>query len=112
MERKTYLTIALLLTILDAVVVLRYGGAIWTAWSGVVWIRLRLLLLAALSATALADVWAQAGGRTIYRTLNFRPTLLRRWSVLPGESAKCARWPSRSVIRSLSPCSIGRASGQ
>jgi len=59
-ERKTYFTIALLLTILDAVVVLRYGGAIWTAWSGVVWIRLRMLLLAALSATSLANVWAQA----------------------------------------------------
>ena len=59
-ERKTYLTIALLLTILEAVVVLRYGGAIWTAWSGVVWIRLRMLLLAALSATSLANVWAQA----------------------------------------------------
>lgn len=60
MERKTYLTIALLLTILDAVVVLRYGGAIWTTWSGVVWIRLRMPLLAALSATSLANVWAQA----------------------------------------------------
>ena len=60
MERKTYFTIALLLTILDAAVVLRYGGAIWTACSGVVWIRLRTLLLAALSATALANVWAQA----------------------------------------------------
>lgn len=59
-ERKTYLTIALLLTILDAVVVLRYGGAIWTTWSGVVWIRLRMPLLAALSATSLANVWAQA----------------------------------------------------
>jgi hypothetical protein len=59
-ERKTYFTIALLLTILDAVVVVRYGGSIWTAWSGVVWIRLRMLLLAALSATSLANVWAQA----------------------------------------------------
>ena len=34
-------------------------------------------------------------------------TLPRRWSVLLAESAKCARWPSRSVIRSSSPCSIG-----
>ncbi len=59
-DRKTYFTIALLLTILDAVVVVRYGGSIWTAWSGVVWIRLRMLLLAALSATSLANVWAQA----------------------------------------------------
>jgi hypothetical protein len=59
-ERKTYLAIALLLAILDAVVVLRYGGAIWTGWSGVVWIRLRMLLLTALSATSLANVWAQA----------------------------------------------------
>jgi hypothetical protein len=32
-ERKAYLTIALLLTVLDAVMVLRYGGAIWTGWS-------------------------------------------------------------------------------
>jgi hypothetical protein len=59
-ERKTYFTIALLLTILDAVVVLRYGGAIWTAWSGEAWIRLRMLLLAALSAASLVNVWAQA----------------------------------------------------
>ena len=59
-DRKAYLTIALLLTVLDAAVVLRYGGAIWTAWSGVVWIRLRMLLLAALSATSLVNVWAQA----------------------------------------------------
>ena len=75
MERKTYFTIALLLTILDAVVVLRYGGAIWTAWSGVVWIRLRLLLLSALSATAIANVWAQA----IYglgRALDGKPSAL------------------------------------
>ncbi len=59
-ERKAYLTIALLLTILDAVVILHYGGATWRGWSGVVWIRLRMLLLAALSATSLANVWAQA----------------------------------------------------
>jgi hypothetical protein len=37
-ERKTYLAIALLLTIVDAVVVLRYGGAIWIGWPRVVWI--------------------------------------------------------------------------
>ena len=74
-ERKAYLTIALLLTILDAVVVLRYGGAIWTAWSGVVWIHLRMLLPAALSATSLANVWAQA----IYglgRALDGKPSAL------------------------------------
>ena len=59
-ERKAYLTIALLLTILEASWFCDYGGAIWTAWSGVVWIRLRMLLLAALSATSLANVWAQA----------------------------------------------------
>lgn len=60
MDRKTYLTIALLLTLLNAVVVLRYGGAIWTAWSGVVRIHLRMLLLTALCATSLVNVWAQA----------------------------------------------------
>ncbi len=74
-ERKAYLTIALLLTILEAVVVLRYGGAIWTAWSGFVWIRLRMLLLTALSATSLANVWTQA----IYglgRALDGKPSAL------------------------------------
>ncbi len=74
-ERKTYLTIALLLTILDAVVVLRYGGAIWTGWSGVVWIRLRMLLLAALSATALTNVWAQAI-HGLGRALDRKPSAL------------------------------------
>jgi hypothetical protein len=74
-ERKAYLTVALLLTILDAAVVLRYGGAIWTGWSGVVWIRLRMLVLAALSATSLVNVWAQA----IYglgRALDGKPSAL------------------------------------
>jgi len=74
-ERKTYLTIALLLTILDAVVVLRYGETIWTGWSGVVWFRLRTLLLAALSTTSLANVWTQA----IYglgRALDGKPSAL------------------------------------
>jgi hypothetical protein len=59
-ERKTYLAIALLLTILDAIAVLHYGGAIRTAWSGVVRIHPRTLLLAALSATSIANVWVQA----------------------------------------------------
>ena len=74
-ERKTYLTIALLLTILEAVVVLRYGGATWTGWSGVVWIRLRMLLLAALSVTSLVNVWAQAI-HGLGRALDGKPSAL------------------------------------
>jgi hypothetical protein len=71
--RKGYLIIAILLTILNAVVTVDYGLAIWKAWPGDTWDRGLLVLLAAMGATSLANVWVQAilgsgvslGSRTI-----------------------------------------------
>ena len=68
-----YLVIAVLLTILDAVVAVYYGIAIWKAWPGDIWDRGLLVLLASLGATSLVNVWVQAilgsgaslGSRTI-----------------------------------------------
>lgn len=54
------LAIAVTLTVLDLVVALRYGPAIWHAGSGVVWCRLLLILLAAVWATSLANIWYRA----------------------------------------------------
>jgi len=52
--------IAILLTILNAVVTVYYGVAIWMAGSGNIWGCRLLVLLAASGATALANVWIQA----------------------------------------------------
>jgi len=59
-ERAKRFTIAAVLTILDAAVALRYGGMIWRMWPGILWSRILLLLLAALWAISLADLWARA----------------------------------------------------
>ncbi len=68
-----YLVIAVLLTILDAVVAVYYGIAIWKAWPGDFRDLGLLVLLASLGATSLVNVWVQAilgsgvslGSRTI-----------------------------------------------
>ena len=61
MKRRTgYFMIALLLTILNAVATVYYGVAIWKAWPGDIWDRGLLVLLAALGATSLVNVWVQA----------------------------------------------------
>ena len=68
-----YLVIAVLLTILDAVVTVYYGIAIWKAWPGDFRDLGLLVLLASLGATSLVNVWVQAilgsgvslGSRTI-----------------------------------------------
>jgi hypothetical protein len=57
--RRGYLIIAALLTILDLAVVVCYSWPVWTTWSGDPWNRGILVLLAALGATSLANVWAQ-----------------------------------------------------
>ena len=54
-----FLMIAVLLTFLDLAVVVCYGWPVWTTWSGDPWSRGILVLLAALGATSLANVWAQ-----------------------------------------------------
>ena len=57
--RRGYLIIAALLTILDLAVVVCHGWPVWTTWSGDLWSRGLSVLLAALGATSLANVWAQ-----------------------------------------------------
>jgi hypothetical protein len=61
--RLNYLAIAVLLTVLDIVVTVYYGTAVWAAWSDDILARGLLLLFAALGATSLANVWVQAGYR-------------------------------------------------
>ena len=58
-RRTCYLIIAVLLTVLDGAVVVCYGLPVWTAWSEEIMGRGLLVLLAALGATSLANVWAQ-----------------------------------------------------
>jgi hypothetical protein len=58
-KRPRFLIIAVLLTFLDLAVVVCYGWQVWTTWSGDPWIRGTLVLLVALGATSLANVWAQ-----------------------------------------------------
>lgn len=77
--RRNYLVIAVVLTVLDAVVTVDYGTAVWSAWSGDILAHGLLILFAAMGATSLANVWVQAG-------LNLRAgseyAMLRRRTVL------------------------------
>ena len=57
-KRPRFLIIAVLLTFLDLAVVC-YGWPVWTTWSGDPWSRGILILLPALGANSLANVWAQ-----------------------------------------------------
>jgi len=59
-QRARYLTIAVLLTILDGTVTAYHAVAIWEAWSGDAWNCGLWVFLAALGATSLANLWAQA----------------------------------------------------
>lgn len=58
-KRPRFLIIAVLLTFLDLAVVVCYGWQVWTTWSGDPWIRGTLVLLVALGATSLVNVWTQ-----------------------------------------------------
>ena len=58
-KRTGYLIIAALPTFLDLAVAVCHGWPVWTAWSGDILARGLLVLLAALGATSLANVWAQ-----------------------------------------------------
>ena len=68
-----YFVIAVLLTILDAVLAVYYGIAIWNALPGDIRDLSLLVLLASLGTTSLVNVWVQAilgsavslGGRTL-----------------------------------------------
>jgi hypothetical protein len=58
-KQPRFLIIAVLLTFLDSAVVVCNGWPIWATWSGDPWSRGILVLLEALGATSLANVWAQ-----------------------------------------------------
>jgi hypothetical protein len=58
--RTGYFIIAILLTLLNAAVTVYSGVAIWKAWPGEIWDRGLLLLLAALGATSVVNVWVPA----------------------------------------------------
>ncbi len=58
--RLNYLAIAVVLTLLDTVVAVYYGTAVWAAWSGDILARGLLALFAAVGATSLANIWVQA----------------------------------------------------
>jgi hypothetical protein len=57
-EAAKNLTIAVLTTIVDAAVVVWFGGVIWQALSPIIWSRILILLLAGLWALSLARIWA------------------------------------------------------
>ena len=59
--RVSHLIIAVLLTVLDGIVAVYYGKAIWIAWSPDLPARGLLVFFAALEATSLANVWVQCG---------------------------------------------------
>lgn len=61
--RPKYIVLAILLTVLDAIVTVYYGTAVWAAWSGDILARGLLVLFAAIGATSLANVWVQAASR-------------------------------------------------
>ena len=61
MGRKwKYLPIAVALTALDLLVAIRYGEAVWQAYSDLLPVRLLLLFFVAVWITSLADVWNRA----------------------------------------------------
>ncbi len=59
-KREGYLVIAASLTVSDGFVTVYYGWPVWRAWSGDIWSRGLLFITAAMGATSLANLWAQA----------------------------------------------------
>ena len=85
-KRPRFLIIAALLTFLDLAVAVCYGWPVWTTWSGDPWNRGILVLLAALGAMSLANLWAQVVSAPNDSALPHRPRIStaiypRRWSV-------------------------------
>lgn len=84
-EAAKNLTIAVLMTIADAAVVVWYGGVMWQALSPIIWSRILILLLAALWALSFARIWARA----IYSLRQRSPTRKARllgWEASRSES--------------------------
>jgi hypothetical protein len=83
--RTRRLAVAVSLTVLDAVVAVHYGRVVWRAFAGIIWGRLLLLLLAALGATSLLNLWVCAY-YDLHRLFRYRDAALSsRAEMLPTE---------------------------
>jgi hypothetical protein len=58
-ERARGFAIAVLVTVLDIIVVLYYGPAIWRAWGGTAWFHIVFLLLSGTTVFTLGDIWSR-----------------------------------------------------
>jgi len=63
-KRWCYLVIAVSLTVSYGFVTVYYGWPVWRASSGDIWISGLLFMMAAIGATPLANLWAQAMPRS------------------------------------------------
>jgi hypothetical protein len=84
-RRPTNLTIAILLTVLDAGAVISFGGVVWRTFWGIFWSKLVVVLLGALWATSLAKRWAYAYydlRRALHESRVTKPSSLE---VIPSE---------------------------
>jgi hypothetical protein len=68
-QRTKNFTIAVLVTILDAGVVVHYGPILWQVFGQVSWMRLGLLLFAGTGTFTLADIWSRPFSRSGRRPL-------------------------------------------
>jgi len=84
-ERTKRFAIAVLLTAMDGALLDRYFGAIWQAWSEVLWIRGAFLLLLALLITSAAVLWIHVYYDLRQFQRERRGVLSLRAPSLPGE---------------------------
>ncbi len=59
-KRWVYLVFAVSLTVSDGFVTVYYGWPAWRMWSVDIWSRGLLVMMVAMGATSLANLWAQA----------------------------------------------------
>ena len=84
-ERTKRFAIAVLMTTVDIALLDRYFGAIWRAWSEVLWIRGAFLLLLALLAASAAVLWIHVYYDLRQFQRERRDALSSRATSLPGE---------------------------
>lgn len=58
-KRWSYLVIAVSLTVSNDFLTVDYGWPVWRAWSGDIWSRGLLFMMAAMGASSLTNLWAQ-----------------------------------------------------
>lgn len=80
MRMRRDFAIAVLITLLDVAVVVRYCPPIWAAWGAMPWARFLLLLLAGIGCFTLMDIWA----RIVAPIVSRQPSEWSQESALPG----------------------------